>query len=163
VTGFHWVMERPDSVSRVAPPISTMRKTRPATAMSQNRTARRSSKLAVWATVGALWVMAMRDARGFNPELLSAELKPRLLSQTCPRHNAALSAGGRSACRGMHCDWIRRSGDTKAATRNFAGDNWLAKTEFYAMSFLSTESSQRVARAGTDRENEPIATCRART
>ena len=38
VTGFHWVMERPDSVSRVAPPMSTMAKTSRATATSQTRT-----------------------------------------------------------------------------------------------------------------------------
>ncbi len=38
MTGFHWVMERPDSVSRVAPPMSTMAKTSAATATSQTRT-----------------------------------------------------------------------------------------------------------------------------
>ncbi len=38
VTGSHWVIERPDSVSRVAPPTSTMAKTSAATATSQTRT-----------------------------------------------------------------------------------------------------------------------------
>ena len=78
VTGFHCVIERPDSVSRVAPPTSTMRKTRAATATSQTRTAAVSKKLAVWAAAGELWVMAMGDARGFYPERLGEELKPRL-------------------------------------------------------------------------------------
>ena len=38
VTGFHSVIERPDSVRRVAPPTSTMAKTSAATKISQTRT-----------------------------------------------------------------------------------------------------------------------------
>src|SRR5215469_5488266 len=41
VTGFHSTIDSPDSVTRVAPPTTTMRKTRPATANSQKRMARR--------------------------------------------------------------------------------------------------------------------------
>src|ERR1700761_7822564 len=54
-------MERPDSVSRVAPPTSTIRKTRPATAMSQKRMARRTSKPLVWEKADAVWDMAMEN------------------------------------------------------------------------------------------------------
>jgi hypothetical protein len=35
VIGFHWVIDRPDSVSRVMPPTTTMQNTRKATASSQ--------------------------------------------------------------------------------------------------------------------------------
>src|ERR1700678_3365707 len=83
VTGFHWVIERPDSVSRVAPPTRTMRKTRPATAISQKRTAARTSKLVVRAAAGALRVRAIRNG---TSALL--ELEPRLLTQTRRRRNA---------------------------------------------------------------------------
>src|SRR5215469_3505534 len=41
MTGFHSVIDRPDSVSRVAPPTSTMANTSAATANSHNRIARR--------------------------------------------------------------------------------------------------------------------------
>ena len=37
VIGFHSVIERPEPVSRVAPPTTTIRKTRPATIQSQRR------------------------------------------------------------------------------------------------------------------------------
>src|SRR6516225_8824035 len=41
VTGFHSTIERPDSVSRVAPPTTTVTNIRAATASSHSRTARR--------------------------------------------------------------------------------------------------------------------------
>ena len=41
VTGFHSTIERPDSVSRVAPPTTSVRKIIAATASSHSRTARR--------------------------------------------------------------------------------------------------------------------------
>src|SRR6266436_9496671 len=40
VTGFHSTIDRPDSVSRVAPPTTTVTNIRAATASSHNRTAR---------------------------------------------------------------------------------------------------------------------------
>jgi hypothetical protein len=46
VIGFHSVIDRPDSVSRTAPPTITMRKTSTATVQSQTRTARASSRTA---------------------------------------------------------------------------------------------------------------------
>src|SRR4051812_27105450 len=44
VTGFHWVIDSPESVSRVAPPTTTMASTRTATAISQTATARERSE-----------------------------------------------------------------------------------------------------------------------
>ena len=41
--GFHCVIERPDSVNRVAPPTTTIRNTSPARIQSQAATARRLS------------------------------------------------------------------------------------------------------------------------
>jgi hypothetical protein len=50
LTGCHSVIDRPDSVSRVAPPTSTMAKISAATAMSQRRIARRRM---AWIEVGS--------------------------------------------------------------------------------------------------------------
>src|SRR5262245_8816133 len=51
VTGFHSTMERPDSVRRVAPPITSVRNTQAATASSQARMMR------VWSGEDGAWPM----------------------------------------------------------------------------------------------------------
>jgi hypothetical protein len=59
-----------------------------------------------------------KDVKGLYPELLSAELKPRLLSQTCPRRNAAPSAGG-SGYKPTQCDRIIACENMNAAGARF--------------------------------------------
>jgi len=56
VTGFHSTIDRPDSVSRVAPPTSTISAISAATANSHHRTARSPD-------IGCAEILVMRETR----------------------------------------------------------------------------------------------------
>src|SRR6516164_7297067 len=72
VTGFHWTIERPDSVSRVAPPTITVTNMRHATASSQNLTARR------FAAEGARLIMRSFNCRRRRADHIVVHPLPQL-------------------------------------------------------------------------------------
>src|SRR4029077_8508398 len=124
-------MERPDSVSRAAPPTSTMRKTRLATVTSQKRTTRRSSKLAVCAAAGALWIKAMRDVRRVSGTVRQGAKPAFCLKQVegaTPRGRRRIASRGHSVA-----DWLRGSQESRSkfSRRQIVGKNRNLCYSFY--------------------------------
>src|SRR5215471_17496153 len=78
VTGFHSTIERPDSVSRVAPPTITVTNMRAATASSQNLTARRP------AAEGARLIMRSFDCRRRGANHIVVHALPQLSKHAPP-------------------------------------------------------------------------------
>src|SRR5215813_5077308 len=78
VTGFHSTIERPDSVSRVAPPTITVTNMRAATASSQNLTARRL------AAEGARLIMRSFDCRRRGADHIVVHPLPQLSKHARP-------------------------------------------------------------------------------
>src|ERR1700730_5799780 len=77
ITGCHSTIESPDSVTRVAPPTSTMRKIRPATASSHSR----------------ILCKCPRDAETGSMDRDADAADAAKLAKLAVRHNAATSPG----------------------------------------------------------------------